>query len=231
MIDRFLSHIPATMQSQSGAVFYSGRAAFGGRKPVYILGLNPGGSPIQQAKETLARHTEKILYREPTNWSAYRDESWLGNAPGTYGMQPRVLHLCQRLRLNPGVVPSSNLIFLRSAHEKDIKSRLAELADSCWPFHEKVIGTLRIRVVMCFGATAGNWVRNKLGAIHHVERFVENNDRHWQSNSYRNASGIGVVIATHPSIAAWNTPAAGPTHLVANLLAGRKRRCNSTLFA
>ena len=219
MIKKFLPYIPDSIASQSGRVFYSGRAAFSASASVYILGINPGGSPLKHVSETIASHTKEVLNLKSDNWSAYRDESWEGKPPGTYKMQPRILHLFQRLELNPGLVPSSNLVFLRSAREKDLKSQLPELANSCWPFHQKVIDTLNIRVVVCLGATTGDWVRNKLGANHQVERFIEKNDRHWQSNSYRNSNGIGVVVATHPSIAAWNVPATDPTHLVTNLLA------------
>jgi len=77
---------------------------------------------------------------------------------------------------------------------------------------------LNIKVVLCFGATTGAWARRKLGANELVETFVEDNARRWKSQPFRNANGIGVVIAAYPSIAAWNTPTADPTHLVEHLL-------------
>ena len=90
----------------------------------------------------------------------------------------------------------------------DLKGRERELADACWTFHERVINQLDINVVLCFGQTSGEYVRRKLGANELVETFVEKNARGWKSQSFRNTSGTGVVVATHPSIAAWNTTAA-----------------------
>ena len=218
MIDELFRSIPTNLLNESGTVFYSGRDAFSNPSDLYLLGLNPGGSPVIQARETLSWHSNRVLHEEPNNWSAYRDESWRNTQPGTCGMQPRVLHLLRRLDRNPGHVPSSNLIFVRSAREIDLKGREHELADACWAFHERVINTLNIKVILCFGGTGGAWVRTKLGGGELVETFVEDNARRWKSQAFRSRSGIGVVIATHPSIAAWNTSAADPTHLVEHLL-------------
>ena len=218
MIDDLFRSVPSDFLDESGTVFYSGRDAFSNPSRLYLLGLNPGGSPVEQAGETLSWHSNRVLYEEPPNWSAYRDESWQGAPPGTYGMQPRVLHALRRLGLDPGRVPSSNLIFVRTAREVDLKGSGRELADACWVFHERVINTLNIDVVLCFGRTSGDYVRRKLGADELVETFVEDNRRGWKSQSFRNRTGTGVVVATHPSIAAWNTSAADPTHLVEHLL-------------
>jgi hypothetical protein len=219
VIDQLFRAVPAQLLNESGRVFYSGRDAFGGTAPLYVLGLNPGGAPEKQAPETVLSQANQVFHELPANWSAYRDESWLGRPAGTSGMQPRVLHALRRLHLNPGRVPASNLIFVRTAREIDLKGRQRELADECWAFHERVIISLDIKVVLCFGQTSGDWVQGKLGAHEHVETFTESNGRRWKSQSYRNGRGIGVVIATHPSIADWTSRAADPTHLVANLLA------------
>jgi hypothetical protein len=219
MIDDLFGFVPTQLLDESGTVFYSGRDAFSNPSPLYLLGLNPGGSPVDQVRETLSWHSNRVLHEEPNNWSAYRDESWQGASPGTRGMQPRVLHLLRRLGRNAGGVPSSNLIFVRASREIDLKGREHELADACWAFHERVIDLLNIKVVLCFGRFSGDWVRRKLGADEHVETFIENNARRWASHAFRNLSGTAVVIATHPSVAAWNTPAADPTHLVEHLLA------------
>ncbi len=224
MIDDLFRFVPTHLLNKSGTVFYSGRDAFSNPSRLYLLGLNPGGSPSEQAGETLSWHSHRVLHEEPNNWSAYRDESWQGAPPGTWGMQPRVLHALHRLGLDPGRVPSSNLIFVRSPRAIDLKGREPELADACWAFHERVITTLKINVVLCFGRTSGDYVRSKLGADELVETFVEKNARRWKSQSFRNTSGTGVVIATHPSIAAWNTSAADPTHLVEHLLTPNRRQ-------
>lgn len=224
MIDELFRSVPTHLLNDSGTVFYSGRDAFSNPSRLYLLGLNPGGSPSEQAGETLAWHSNRVLHEFPANWSAYRDESWQGAPAGTYKMQPRVRHALRRLRLDPGRVPSSNLIFVRSARAIDLKGHERELADACWAFHERVIDTLKINVILCFGQTSGDYVRRKLGADELVETFVEQNNRRWQSQSFRNRGGTGVVVATHPSIAAWNTSAADPTHLVEHLLAPSQAR-------
>lgn len=92
-IQAFVERIPSELLPRSGKVFYSGRAAFCVPSPLYVLGVNPGGDPQNYEAETVGNHTAAVLQSYPDDWSAYRDESWEGAAPGTYGMAPRVLHL------------------------------------------------------------------------------------------------------------------------------------------
>ena len=217
-LDEFVKLIPQYLLQKSGAVFYSGRKAFSTPSSLYILGLNPGGSPTEQADDTVAKHTKEVLRSKPEYWSEYQDEIWRGCSAGTSGMQPRVLHLLRQVNLDPQKAPASNIIFERSAREKDIKSRIPELAEPCWPFHESVIEQLGVRVVLCFGKSSGYWVRKKLQANTFVEEFVEKNNRHWKSVTYKNSSGIAVVVATHPSIADWTNSATDPSHLVKKML-------------
>ena len=65
MIDTFAELIPKSVMSKSGTAFYSGRAAFSTSSKLYILGLNPGGSPDSQATETVEWHTNRILNEVP----------------------------------------------------------------------------------------------------------------------------------------------------------------------
>ena len=221
MIDELKVLIPTSVLDKSGAVFYSGRAAFNAPSPLYILGLNPGGSPEVPANGTVKKHTEKVLNGKH-NWSEYQDESWWeGHKPGTSGMQPRVLHLLCSLKLDPQKIPASNIIFLRSARERDIKKQFRQLAELCWPFHKAVIERLGVRVVLCFGKKAGEFVRNKLNATNLVGVFQENNNRRWTSRSYTRPNennGIAVVVATHPSISDWTNRATDPSDLVLEML-------------
>lgn len=220
MLNQVPRLIPDSLKDQSGQVFYSGRLAFSERSPIYILGLNPGGSPILQASETVTWHTDKVLTKEKADWSAYRDESWRRAAPGTHGMQPRVLHLMQRAQRDPGRVPASNVVFLRSDAERDISDRFEVLANLCWPFHEAVIQQLGVCVVVCFGKRAGGWVRRRLDANTLVDTYTEQNNRRWQSHSYLNRDGVGVAVLTHPGRADWTNPDSDPTGLAVSLLAG-----------
>ena len=213
-IERFAALIPEALAVESGKVFYSGRAAFSKESPLYVLGVNPGGDPKNYPTETVENHTRHVLTELPDDWSAYRDELWEGAPPGTHGMAPRVLHLFRQLKLQPGLVPASNLYFLRSRREVDTKGRQAELADLCWPFHALVVEKLRPRAILCLGRTAGEYVRKRFGATRLVAQFIEQNNRRWKSKTFVGAAGIRVVVATHPSIADWCAPATDPSGLV-----------------
>lgn len=218
-IEDLAARIPEHLLGRSGKVFYSGRNAFSATCSLYMLGVNPGGSPDDHTAETVGNHTHSVLHALPEDWSAYRDESWEGAAPGTYGMAPRVLHLLRRLGLNPGAVPASNLVFARSRRESHInRSDMAAMADACWPFHEHAMRVLRPRAVLCFGQTAGKYVRRRLGADRLIGEFTEHNNRRWRSHAFAGPDGINVVVATHPSIANWCTDNTDVTPLVQSAL-------------
>lgn len=214
-IEDFAKLIPTDLAPLSGKVFYSGRNAFAFQAPIYILGVNPGGSPENYPTENVGAHTKMILEMANPDWSAFRDEVWEGRTPGTYGMAPRILYLFRRLGLSPGNVPASNLVFVRSRNEATMgAASMRRLADQCWPFHAAVIQELKPRVVLCMGKTAGRYVQNKLGANRLNGEFIEQNDRGWRSRSFANAVGINVVVATHPSVADWTAPNTDPSQLV-----------------
>ena len=99
-----------------------------------------------------------------------------------------------------------------------IRDEMALLANLCWPFHQHVIEVLRPRVILCFGKTAGKYVRYKLGANIFYEEFIEQNNRQWRSQTFTDSCGLRVVIATHPSIANWSTPNTDPTELIRNAM-------------
>lgn len=62
--DRFAALVDPDLYDRSGKVFYSGRAAFGAPSALYLLGLNPGGSPVQ-AEQTIGRNLEAWRSRRP----------------------------------------------------------------------------------------------------------------------------------------------------------------------
>jgi hypothetical protein len=117
MIENFADLVDPGLKRRSGKVFYSGRLAFGRPNDVYLLGINPGGNPTAQADETIGSSIDRVLTQHPDRWSAYRDESWQNKKPGTYGMQPRVLHILRRLGRDPQETPAGNLIFVRSSRK------------------------------------------------------------------------------------------------------------------
>jgi len=218
MIEEFIKKIPDKLLNKSGAVFYSGKSAFSSKFGIYILGINPGGNPDSLKDITVSWHTEQVLKSKPDRWSEYSHESWHGAKPGTRGMQPRVLHLIKNTGYKPECTPASNLVFLRSRRESDIKSDLSNLANDCWHFHQAVIEELQPKVIICFGKTVGTFVSKKINADTFVDEFIENNNRRWRNFAKVTKNGTIVVTATHPSIADWTAPNTDPTPMITKLL-------------
>lgn len=219
-IQAALGKLPGSMLQRSGSVFYTGRSAFAQQSPLYILGLNPGGSPVMQAENTIERNVQTWRDEPNDHWSAYTDESWEGRIAGTHGMQPRMIHMLSKLGLNPRNVPASNVVFVRSKDEAALEKEKDELLGVSWPLHEAVLGSLGIRCVLALGTTAGRWVRQKLDANELVEEFFEDNERKWKSAAHRAEDGRLVVTVTHPGRADWRNPAADPSELVRSALGG-----------
>jgi hypothetical protein len=218
IIAKLYGLVPASLFNRSGKVFYSGRQAFSTPAKLYVIGLNPGGDPLANASETVEVHSAAVLRSLPPDCSAFRDKSWEGSAAGTWQMQPRVLHMFRSLRLNSGAVPCSNLVFVRSRDEAALQAELPSLLDLCWPFHAGVLEHLRPQVVVCFGQTAGEHFRQRVGATELTGQFVERNKRRWTSTLCRAPSGLRIVVVTHPSRVKWQEPASDPTSLVAAAL-------------
>lgn len=219
-IENFAELVPKELLNQSGSVFYSSRDAFSGHKAIYILGHNPGGDPAKQKTETVGWHVSKVL-KKPDRWSEYRDERWGGACPGRKVMQLRILHLLKKLGLEPGEVPSSNVVFVRSNRGSGITNRFDDLAEKCWTFHKAVIQDLAPRVILCLGGVAGKFVKGKVCTSKLVDCFVEKNNRGWKSECFVNPADSGapkVIVATHPSVADWKKPATDPSDLVARAL-------------
>lgn len=212
-----LDQLSTDLLSRSGSVFYTGCEAFSGTKPLYLLGLNPGGDPTAQARNTIASHLEHF-YNRQRPWSAYADDSWEGAAPGTWGMQPRVLHMLGRLGLDPRQVPASNLIFARTRNEADLRNERDALIEECWPVHQAVIDSLQVRAIVCFGGTTGRLVKKLVGAVKPMGTYRETNERGWLSEAHASRDGRAVITVSHPSRADWRNPAADPTGLVGQVL-------------
>lgn len=209
--------IPRSLLHVSGAVFNTGPVAFNQSSDLYVLGLNPGGSPEENARETVESHTREVRLK-PFGWSGFRDESWKGKPPGTMALQRRMLHAFNRIGRDPGRVPVSNVIFKRSRNARGIGNEMIALAELCWPFHEAAINMLGASVILCLGKDAANFVRNKLDATENVQQFKEENNRGLISVTYSNNRGVSVISATHPSQHDWCNSATDPTCLVLEAL-------------
>ena len=230
MIEEFAKLVPESLLHKSGEVFFSGRRAFGAPSGLYILGANPGGPPEGMPDSTLSWHIEQVLQNKPANWSAYRDESWYGRKPGESRMQRMMLHLFDELGLDSREVPASEVVFLRSKDLSKLTGDFNQLAEECWPLHQAVIKNLSVRVVVCLGKSAANWVRNKLGAHTLLDEFKDTKPgytRRWKSETHKNSDGMVVVRLSHPSQAIWTDPLSDPTMLVKRALirsSGKYRR-------
>lgn len=222
LLGELISLVPDELMLQSGAVAYTGVEAWSSDAELYLLGLNPGGDPIEMSSNTISGHTKEILAKENA-WSEYADSRWGGTSSsngrdaGSYGMQPRVLHLLRRIGCDPRSTPASNLIFVRTARESDLDAK-QDLIDLCWPFHQNVISRLGIKVVVCFGRTVGAIARERLGATQQIAEFKEENNRGWKSTLHVNPEGLFVADLTHPSIADWSKAETDPSALVERAL-------------
>jgi hypothetical protein len=216
--ERFAALVDKRLHPLSGSVFYTGRAAFSRPSPLYILGLNPGGSPSRQAEETVGKDLQDWRTL-PQLWSSYADESWEGRPAGSCGMQPRILHMLAGLNLDARKVPASNVVFVRSATEAALTERKELFLRLCWPVHEAVIRDLGVTTLLCLGGTAGRWAREALGADQLVDSWRETNARGWAGQAHTNVAGQCVVTVPHPSRADWRNPCADPTPLVQRTLA------------
>ncbi|WP_040284317.1 hypothetical protein [Tessaracoccus massiliensis] len=221
-LERFAALIPETMLDVPGHAFYTGEEGFTGNRPLYLLGLNPGGD----GSETVRQQFQNLKAARRA-YSAYVTHTWKPAAR----IDHNVLHLLRKLSLKPTEVPASCLVFSRTHAESDIAKEFGRLARLCWPFHEAVIRTLGVQVVVCFGKSTGEFVRRQYGAHHEIDHFVERNNRGWRSTTHLSSGGLKVVTVTHPSRADWRNPLADVSPLVARALEDGQnpRRFTSTV--
>lgn len=211
LVEPSLYHLP-------GGVFYSSPAAFSTPSKLYLLGLNPGGSPGVNGEATIGNNLAAWRAREP-GWCEYTSERWERAEPGEYGIQLPIRALFKRLGLHLADVPASNVVFVRSNNEEKL-DRKAELLPRCWPVHETVIRDLGVTTVLCLGKTAGRWVRSMLGADRFLDDFKESYpNRHYRSEAHVSSDGIAVLTVAHPCRSDWRSIHADPSPLVLRVLA------------
>lgn len=215
-VQHAVQQLPDWVKDASGAVFYTSRAAFSQPSDLYILGLNPGGDPAQLSAATIRNNLDE-WFASDREYSEYLDGVW-GKVPGEHGLQPRVRHLFERLGRNLRSTPASNLIFTRSRTEALIGRSKVEVVQACWPVHQAVIDTLRVKTVICFGRTSGDWTRSMMNAHSEFDSFQEQNRRRWKSRAYRGACDRIVISLTHPSRADWAVESTDPSALVRKIL-------------
>ena len=222
-IGDLLEKIPDSLMDKSGTVFNSGRQTFESPSALYILGANPGGSPTSHTRynNTVQGNVEDAIHNWSENYSPYRDQRWGGYRPGRHPMQRGLLHLFSRVNKRPEEVPGSEVVFIRSKNLPELGDFNSN-AELCWPFHEAVIETLDVRVIVCLGRKAGGFVRRKMEANEKVgefrERISRGSKRGPRSQSHMTEDGITVVVLAHPSRSEWRNEKCDPTHLVLDAL-------------
>lgn len=129
-----------------GAVLYSSEETLK-PGPVYLLGLNPGGSEGATLRDSIASS------RRGNN--AYLDEEWAPGGRvqprGQSTLQRRVQALCRAMGVETRDTPASNLAFTRStglaAHPG-----YAGAVELCAPVHRLFMDAIQPRFVMTFGS-------------------------------------------------------------------------------
>lgn len=221
--EQILAAIPDSLHDLAGAVLYSGLDSWTRSSSLYVLGFNPGGVP--DAHSATVAESVAWMMEQPGDHSAYRDQEW-GNGRGgmwrrgRHPMQRSVVGLFDRLDIDPGTVPASNTFYASSRNVEGIAVNDARAwQEACWPFHAEMIERLQIRVVLCMGRDAANFVRSKVGSNQIAATFVEDNNRRNKSYIYTGGS-VTVVDATHPSRFPWYSNGCDIAPLVAQALAG-----------
>ena len=217
---------PPTLLDESGKVFYSGRVAFASpAQPMYLLGLNPGGKPERHEEATIRWDLTEGPGVHTDYFSAYTGDRqgertrW---QRGPHPLQRRGQYVCRQLGVEPDTIPASNLIFMRSPSRRALREHggLDALVHRCWPFHQRVIEALGIRVVICFQGDAATWICKRFPGMHQTAGWREQNQRRWTSRVYRShATGLTLIRLPHPSVTKWDAPPSDSTALVQDVLA------------
>ncbi len=212
MIEDFAKLIPEQLKHLRGEAFRSGRKAFAEPRDLYILDYHPGGDD----PDTIGDHTNRVLETKQDDWASWVDGHW-GHDKGEHPTQKRMQFLFERIDRDPRAVPAGLLIFQRS--NKDLSNNeMREQAKPCWDFHEAVIRTLQVKVVVCLGVNVSIFVSKKLRARPTDDNFTEKS-RSWTSRTYKSTCGLYVVSLTNPKRSAdWRKEKDGPIGLVQRAL-------------
>jgi len=129
---------------ESGAVLYSAPETLR-CGPLYIMGINPGGSVGPTIREEL--HT---FPKRTCNY--YLDQDWYdgsGKRAGQYPLQRRLHCLMRRLGYDLRQVCASNLIFTRSRGQGAAGGW--KRADACWDVHQLLLNTVQPAAIITYG--------------------------------------------------------------------------------
>jgi len=152
-----------------GRVFYSSYHTIR-EGPFYILGFNPGGSS-EHENNTIEKDLEDRNKHNPT-YNAYLDETWYRRNSKTG--KPELIERGQDF-LQKGIqclfreifkydlrkVCASNLIFVRTQREVDIKDWKNLVCKHYWPIHEKILSIVKPKIIVSFGRKPFDYLKQK----------------------------------------------------------------------
>jgi hypothetical protein len=194
--------LPRSILDRSGEFLYSGVQTLR-PGPIYLLGLNPGGDP-KRHPDTVRDRLNELPHRR---WNSYL-VGWGGRDPGTHPLQRSVRWLASELGVTLEDVCASNLIFVRSPDERS--SGFPDTAHKCWPVHLAILEVVRPRLVVTFGKSPYNFLRDELGAESEATPFSAGHAT-WQCRAF-GSGGIQIVglphlsvyaIHKHPNVGRW----------------------------
>lgn len=177
-----------------GAVLYSAETTLA-PGPVYLMGLNPGGSEGAALSQSLEKS------RSGSN--AYLDEVWAPGGrkrpKGQALLQRRIQSLCARLGRDTRDVPASNLAFTRSTGVATHPG-FAGAVKLCQPVHKIFMDAIKPKFVMTFGN-----LKHFEGAVRVTE--IESTDadhQGWKAHrGTANAFGHKVNFGNVPHLSVW----------------------------
>ena len=212
-LETFARSVPEWLLDCPGEVFYSGRAAFSGSRPVYLLGYNPGSDP-GGGRSTVRASIEEACAREDDRFSLYYQD-WGPDRPED--MQRSLKAFFLDSGLCPKLTPSSNCVFVRSASVSAIAAGgRRRLEVECWPFHQAVIDQLGIKAVLCMGTEAFGAVQRRFRVNGPITGPID--EQPWSTRqahqAYRTQCGVRLFKLIHPSYGHWHCPKYNPAPLV-----------------
>lgn len=195
VLDRAQAYLGETgMLGLPGGVLYSGVETLK-PGPVYLLGLNPGGSGGATLKDSLENSRR--------GHNAYLDEEWYPGGKwrpkGQATLQRRVQHLCRMMGKDTREVPASNLAFTQSVRV-DTHDDFPAAVRSSLPVHQLFLEAIRPRFLMTFGAL------DYFGSVIPLEQ-VESRDAEfsaWRAHrGYATIAGRRVAFGNVPHMSLW----------------------------
>jgi hypothetical protein len=194
--------LPRSILDHSGEVLYSSVRTLR-RGPVYLLGLNPGGSPMR-VPVTVRRRLRELPRHDWNNYTV----GWGGRPAGAHPLQRGIRFVAESLGLDLADICASNLIFTRSPDERSCGYPGA--ARACWPLHEAILGIVRPQMIVTFGRQPYYFLRAQLPEVRTL-RSIPAGHGTWQCRAFRSASRVVVglphlsiyAIHRHPKVGAW----------------------------